>query len=156
MEGKEVEEGVPMANIVQRGPNVTPLAEQQAAPRPPVKSSRPHPWELVLHPLKTLRFVNDLRRDRRISWLRKLLYVGPLVLLLGALLLPESILAAVVALALPVVGPIANLPADAAVDWAFLGIAAYALLGILPHTIVAEHHAELFHPGRIAQQRKRL
>jgi hypothetical protein len=143
-----------MANLVQRNSDVTDQVEQ-ATPLPPVKSTSPHPWEMVLHPFKTLRFVNDLRTDSRISWLRKLLYVGPLVLLLGALLLPESILAGAVALALPVVGPIANLPADAAVDWAFLGIAAYALLGILPHTIVAEHHAQLFHPGRIARQRKR-
>jgi hypothetical protein len=144
-----------MANSERRSADVTPLAEQQATPLPPVKSASPHLWEMVLHPFKTLRFVNDLRTDSRISWLRKLLYLGPLLLLLGALLLPESILAAAVAVALPVVGPIANLPADAAVDWAFLGIAAYALLGILPHTIVAEHHAELFHPGRIARQRKR-
>ena len=144
-----------MANLVRRNSGVSHQGEQQAGLPPPVKSASPHPWEMVLHPFKTLRFVNDLRTDSRISWLRKLLYVGPLILLLGALLLPESILAAVVALALPVVGPIANVPADAALDWAFLGMAAYALLGILPHTIVAEHHAELFHPGRIAQQRKR-
>ncbi len=135
-----------MDDLVRRGSEVTHHVEQQATPAPPVKSASPHPWELVLHPLKTLRFVNDLRTDSRISWLRKLLYVGPLVLLLGALLLPESILAAAVAVALPVVGPLANVPADAAIDWAFLGIAAYALLGILPHTIVADHHAQAVPP----------
>ena len=140
-----------MANTVRRGPEVTQMPQQQAAALPPVKSSSPHPWEMILHPFKTLRFVNALRRDRRISWLRKLLYVGPLLVLVGALLLPESVLAAVVAVALPVVGPIVNLPADAAVDWAFVGFAAYALLGILPRAIVREHHAQLFHPGRIAR-----
>jgi hypothetical protein len=144
-----------MANSVRRDPEVTRLPEQQVAGPPPVKSSSPHPWEMMLHPFKTLRFVNALRRDRRISWLRKLLYVGPLLVLLAALLLPESILAALVAVALPVVGPVANLPADAVLDWAFLGFAAYALLGILPRAIVSEHHAQLFHPGRIARQRKR-
>jgi hypothetical protein len=55
-----------------------------------------------------------------------------------------------------VVGPVANLPADAALDWAFLGIAAYALLGILPHAIVSEHHAQLFHPRRVPRQREQL
>jgi hypothetical protein len=144
-----------MANIVPRGSKATKMAQPPTAALPPVKSSSPHPWEMILHPFKTLRFVNDLRKDRRISWLRKLLYVGPLLVLLGALLLPESILAAAVAVALPVVGPIANLPADAALDWAFLGLAAYALLGILPQRIVAEHHAQLFHPGRIARRRQR-
>jgi hypothetical protein len=144
-----------MANSVRRDPEGTHRAHQQAAAPPPVKRSSPHPWEMMLHPFKTLRFVNALRRDRRISWLRKLLYVGPLLVLFGALLLPESILAALVAVALPVVGPVANLPADAVLDWAFLGVAAYALLGILPRAIVSELHAQVFHPGRIARQRKR-
>jgi hypothetical protein len=119
-----------------------------------MKSSRPHPWELIIHPFKTLHFVSDLAKDRRISWIRKALYVVPIILLVVALLLPESLLAAVVATALPVIGPLADLPADAVVDWAFVGLAAYALLGILPQAIVSEHHAELFHPKRLARQRR--
>jgi hypothetical protein len=130
-------------------------AEHEKDQTAPGKSASPHPWEMVIHPFKTLRFVNALRKDRRISWLRKVLYVGPIVLLVGALLLPESILAAVVAVALPVVGPMANLPADGVVDWAFVGLAAYALLGILPRAIVSEQHARLFHPNRIARQHRR-
>jgi hypothetical protein len=118
----------------------------------PVKSPRPHPWEMVLHPVKTLRFVNDLRQDQRISLIRKLLYLGPMLLLLLAVLLPEGIVAVVLATVLPLVGPAINLPTDAVVDWAFFGIAAYALLGIFPHAIVAEHHAQVFHPRRIARQ----
>jgi hypothetical protein len=118
----------------------------------PVKSPRPHPWEMVLHPVKTLRFVNDLRQDQRISLIRKLLYLGPMLLLLLAMLLPEGIVAVVLATVLPLVGPAINLPTDAVLDWAFFGIAAYALLGIFPHAIVAEHHAQVFHPGRIARQ----
>lgn len=144
-----------MSNFVRRVPEGTHRAEQRATAPPPVKSSSPHPWELMLHPFKALRFVNALRRDKRISWLRKLVYVGPLLVLFVALLLPESILATVVAVVLPVVGPLASLPADAVLDWAFLGVAAYALLGILPRAIVSEYHAQLFHPGRLARQRKR-
>ena len=59
-----------------------------------------------------------------------------------AVLLPEGIIAALVAVALPLVGPAINLPTDAVIDWVFLGIAAYALLGILPRAVVAEHHAQ--------------
>ena len=99
----------------------------------PVSSARPHPWEMVEHPIKTLRFVNDLRRDPHIALVRKLLYLLPMLLLLLAVLLPEGIIAALIAVALPLVGPAINLPTDAVIDWAFLGIAAYALLGILPH-----------------------
>ena len=129
--------------------------DDQVAPLTfPVKSTNPHPWEMIIHPMKTLRFISVLGRDRRISLVRKLLYVVPIVLLLAALLLPESIIAAAVALALPVIGPIVNLPADGAVDWALIGLAAYALLGILPLPIVREYHARIFHPGRMARQRQ--
>jgi hypothetical protein len=122
----------------------------------PVSSARPHLWEMVEHPVKTLRFVNDLRQDRRISLVRKLLYLVPMLLLLLAVLLPEGIIAALIAVALPVIGPAINLPTDAVIDWVFLGIAAYALLGIFPRSVVAEHHAQRFHPGRIAKQQRQV
>jgi len=131
-----------------------PVESKTTSVPPPVKSSRPHPWEMIIHPFKTVGFINDLARDRHISWIRKALYVAPIILLIVALLLPESVLAALVAAALPVVGPLADLPADAVVDWAFVGLAAYALLGILPQAIVSQHHAERFHPKRLARQRR--
>ena len=135
---------------------IHPDGARPAAPpvTSPVSSARPHPWEMVEHPIKTLRFVNDLRQDRRISLVRKLLYLVPMLLLLLAVLLPEGIIAAFIAVALPLVGPAINLPADAVIDWVFLGIAAYALLGIFPHAVVAEHHAQVFHPSRSAKQQR--
>jgi hypothetical protein len=129
-------------------PIVPPITRPTTSP---VSSARPHPWEMVEHPIKTLRFVNDLRKDPHISPARKLLYLVPMLLLLLAVLLPEGIIAGLVAVALPLVGPAINLPADAVIDWVFLGIAAYALLGIFPRAVVAEHHAQVFHPGRLAK-----
>ncbi len=123
----------------------------RAAPsdrQPPAGSSRPHPWELVLHPIKAAHFIAALAGDPRISGLRKLLYIGPLLILLIAVLLPEGIVAGAVSVVLPVVGPLVDLPADAALDWFMLAIAAYGLLGIFPQRIVHEHHARLFHPRR--------
>ena len=114
----------------------------------PADGARPHPWEMMLHPVKSVRFIHALRRDPRVSEVQKLLYVGPLLILLIALLLPEGIVAAGVALLLPLVGPLVNLSADIVLDWFAFGLAAYALLGILPSRIVAEHHARLFHPRR--------
>ena len=111
-------------------------------------STRPHPWEMVLHPIKMVRFVNSLWRDPRISWVRKLLYIAPLLVLLVAVLLPEGIVATVLAGLVPILGPLVNVPADAAIDWVVLGLAAYALLGIFPKQIVRELHARLFHPAR--------
>ncbi len=134
-----------MASITPDGPS---RAGRSATQVPPVSTPRPHPWELLLHPFKTLRFVNALRRDPRIPFLRKLLYVGPIAALLLALLMPEGIVAAAVSVLLPVIGPAISLPADAAVDWLGLSVAAYGLLGALPSAIVAEHHARIFHPRR--------
>jgi hypothetical protein len=111
-------------------------------------STRPHPWEMVLHPIKMIRFVNSLWRDPRISWVRKLLYIAPLLVLLVAVLLPEGIVATVLAGLVPILGPLVNVPADAAIDWVVLGLAAYGLLGIFPKQIVRELHARLFHPTR--------
>jgi hypothetical protein len=114
----------------------------------PTNSTLPRPWEMVLHPVKMIRFVNSLWRDPRISWVRKLLYLVPLLVLLVAVLLPEGIIATVLAGFVPILGPLLNVPADAAIDWVMLGLAAYALLGIFPKQIVRESHARSFHPAR--------
>jgi hypothetical protein len=130
---------------------------QRSLPSPAVSAAlalsadgaRPHPWEMLQHPVKTVRFLDALRRDPRVSGVRKLLYIGPLLILVIALLLPEGVVAAGVALLVPLVGPLVNLPADAVLDWFVFGLAAYALLGVLPKRIVAEHHARLFHSARL-------
>jgi hypothetical protein len=140
--------GTPQRSSV---PHTHAVSGASAAAELPADGTRPHPWELVQHPIKTVRFLDALRRDARVSGVRKLLYSGPLVLLLIALLLPEGIVAAIVALFVPLVGPLVNLPADAVLDWFAFGLAAYALLGVLPKGILAEHHARLFHPGHVAR-----
>lgn len=123
---------------------------QSATTSPAKGDPRPNPAEMMAHPVKTARFVNALRRDRRISWIRKALYVAPIVLLFVALLVPEGVVAAALAVVLPFVGPAVDLPADAVVDWLFIGLAAYGLLAVLPRVIVAEHHQRIFHAGRAA------
>ena len=87
-----------------RGPVVPVLSPVTSPTTSPVSSARPHPWEMVEHPIKTLRFVNALRQDPHIALVRKLLYLLPMLLLLLAVLLPEGIIAALIAGALPLVG----------------------------------------------------
>ena len=138
-----------MASIVPDDPS--PARDQHGvttAPRPATTTTRPHVWELILHPLKTLRFVGALARDPRVSLLRKTLYLLVVGVLLVALLIPEGLVAALIATLLPVVGPIVAIPADATVDWLFLGTIAYALLALFPAHIVREQHARIFHPRR--------
>jgi hypothetical protein len=133
----------------------TKLEDRETSETFVVKSSSPHPWEMIIHPFKAVRFMSALGRDGRVSLLRKVLYIVPILVLVVALLLPETIIADVVALALPVVGPIVDIPADGVLDWAFIGLAAYALLGILPQAIVREQHTRVFHSGRMARQSRR-
>jgi hypothetical protein len=118
------------------------------APPPSTTTTRPHVWEMILHPVKTLRFVGALAHDPRVSPLRKTLYLLVVVVLLVVLLVPEGVVAALVATLLPVVGPLVAVPADATVDWLFLGTVAYALLALFPAYIVREHHVRIFHPRR--------
>jgi hypothetical protein len=118
-------------------------------PRPATTTTtRPHVWELILHPLKTLRFVGALARDPRLSPLVKVLCLLIVAMLLAAVLIPEGVIATLVAALLPIVGPIVAVPADATVDWLLLGTMAYALLALFPAHIVREHHARIFHPRR--------
>jgi hypothetical protein len=138
-----------VASIVPDDPSQARSQHEVATePRPATTSTRPHVWELILHPLKTLRFVGALARDPRLSPLRKALYLLVVGVLLVSLLIPEGIVAALVAALLPIVGPIVAVPADATVDWLLLGTMAYALLALFPAHIVREHHARIFHPRR--------
>ena len=135
-------------------PNLAQTQVNTVDPGSVVQSSRPHPWELALHPVKGVRFVGSLAADRRINMFVKIAYVGVLIVLLIAMLAPEGLLAVLLAAVLPFIGPAVNIPADAVVDWLALGLAAYGLLGIFPRAIVSEHHARLFHPGRVARAQR--
>ena len=138
-----------MARIVPDGPSHSRDRHGVTTePRPATTTTRPHVWELILHPLKALRFVGALARDSRVSPLAKALYLFVVGVLLIALLVPEGIVAALLAALLPVVGPIVAVPVDATVDWLFLGTIAYALLALFPAHIVREQHARIFHPRR--------
>jgi hypothetical protein len=131
-------------------PNGSSRGTRAVMQSPNTGDARPNPAEMIAHPLKTVRFMNALRRDKRISWIRKALYIGPMLVLLVAMLVPEGIVAGAVAVVLPFVGPAFDIPADAVVDWLVIGLAAYGLLAVLPRIIMAEHHQRIFHKGRAA------
>ena len=59
------------------------------------------------------------------------------------MLVPDAA-SALASLLLPVVGPLVDLPADAALDWTVAIALAPALLRLLPADIVAEHQAAIF------------
>ena len=104
------------------------------------------PVSLLFHMGKTAALVNAIMQDARVHWLPKLFFFGALGALLLALLFPESVLdisgvfAPVVGWAFDAVG----IPAEATLDWAVLGVAAFNLLKLFPRDVVGEHYDRLF------------
>lgn len=130
-------------------PPTAPIAPPAA---PSLHAIHPHASELLLHPFKTLYFVTFLLTDRRVSFFRKLAFLGPLALLIFAVLLPESLIAGAMGLLLPLVGLALNIPIDAGLDWILVALAAKALLRVFPAHVVYDYHAQLFHrPPRAAR-----
>jgi hypothetical protein len=107
--------------------------------------SRPGAFEMLFHPGRSFRFVTSLLGDRRVSLLRKLLFLLPIVILILALLAPETIIGLIVGAVLPVAGEVLSLPLDISLDWITLAIIGFALLRIFPAPIVGEHHQRHFH-----------
>jgi hypothetical protein len=104
--------------------------------------------ELLTHPFKSLCMLVALLVDRRVSFVRKLAFTLPIALLVITLLIPESILGVISGFVAPVIGLALDVPIDAAVDWLGIGLLAVALLHVFPQGIVAQYHAQLFHPPK--------
>jgi len=85
--------------------------------------------------------------DGHVSFVRKIVFIVPLLVAVVALLAPETAIAAFVSTILPVVGPAVDLPADAAIDWISLGIIGFAMLRVFPLPILNEHYQRIFHQG---------
>jgi hypothetical protein len=109
---------------------------------------RPNAGELLQHPFKTFYMIAALLVDRRVSFVRKLLFAGPIALLILAVILPETLLAGLVGLILPLIGLVLDAPINAALDWIGVALISYALLRVFPANIVAEYHARIFHRSR--------
>lgn len=104
-------------------------------------------FTMLLHARKTIQLVQAVLADRRVPALRKGLFLWTLALLLGLLLIPDAG-SALASLLIPVLGPLVDLPVDAAFDWSVAIALAPWLLRLLPADIIAEHQAEIFGPRR--------
>jgi len=126
-----------MSNAPSRPPtSMVPAPQPQTRPNP-------NPFQLLFHVGKTTRLAGALLADPRVTIYRKILFVGSLMILVLALLAPETI-GELVSAILPLV-PFAEIPADAALDWVAVAVAAYNLLRVFPDEVVAEHYQRLFH-----------
>jgi hypothetical protein len=113
--------------------------------REPPGEVLPPVLEMLAHPLRSLKFVGAVLADRRVHPLRKLAFVVPLAVLLGALIAPETLLGALASVLAPIIGTVLSIPVDAAVDWVVVGLLGYGLLRVFPKEILREHHLRIFH-----------
>jgi hypothetical protein len=116
-------------------------------PAPPPQAqvqARPNPFQLLFHVGKTARLAGALLADPRITIFRKLLFIGSLLVLALALIAPDTIGALVSEFIIPVVGPVIDIPADAALDWVAIAVAAYNLLRVFPEEVVSMHYQRIF------------
>ncbi|MGI8913473.1 MAG: hypothetical protein ACR2JY_06765 [Chloroflexota bacterium] len=120
--------------VMRGSPRATPVA------RRPGHISR---FRMLFHFRKTVQLVQAVLADRRVPVLRKALFVWALVMLAVALLIPDAG-SALASMFLPVLGPLLDLPADAALDWSVAIALAPWLLRLLPTEVVAEHQAAIF------------
>lgn len=117
-----------------------------SAPRNTKTRPQIHQIALLLHIHKTSRLIGALMSDQRIASWRKVSFIGILLALLAALLVPEA--AADIATALIPVFNLFGVPpeilGEAGIDWTVLAVAAFNLLRLFPMDIVGKHYDHLF------------
>jgi hypothetical protein len=104
----------------------------------------PKRLEIFLHIIKTGKLIAALFKDRRVSVVRKALFVIAVAALLAVLFFPDLIDETFLSVVLPVVGTVLGVPLDAGVDWMAFALLAVNLLRIFPPEIVAEHYTDIF------------
>jgi hypothetical protein len=132
----------PMPQI-QREASGPVLRGRQAWTPAPSRTVHLSRFSMLFHFRKTVHLVQAVLADRRVPALRKALFLWALAFLLVALLVPDAG-SALASLLLPVIGPLIDLPADAALDWSVAIALAPWLLRLLPADVVAEHQAAIF------------
>jgi hypothetical protein len=105
---------------------------------------QPKRFEIFFHFIKTGKLIIALFKDRRVSIIRKALFVIAVAALLFVLFFPDLIDETILSLALPAVGTVLGVPLDAGIDWMAFALLAVNLLRIFPPEIVAEHYTDIF------------
>jgi hypothetical protein len=121
------------------------MQEQTSSSQLPEKLARPNGFALFIHLIKTLKLIGALLNDRRIPFIRKILFFGSILFLLALLLFPDAFGEVFLTVVLPVLGTILGVPLDAGFDWIVFAIAIVGLLRVFPAEMVSEHYQRIFH-----------
>ena len=105
---------------------------------------RPKRFDVFLHARKTFRLIRALMVDKRISVVRKFLFVSSIVVLLLILIFPDALGETFLSTVLPLLGTVLGVPIDAGFDWAAFALLLVSLLRFFPADIVSEHYRYIF------------
>ncbi|MBA3824143.1 MAG: hypothetical protein H0X24_09645, partial [Ktedonobacterales bacterium] len=95
-------------------------------------SGRPSLWHWVTHVRKTFRLLGSLVADRRVPFIRKVLFFLFVIVFGVVLIIPDSIIIAAIALGANVAAPLVGIPIGV-IDVALLATVLYGLLNFFPH-----------------------
>ncbi len=110
----------------------------------PIKRSFPGRIESLFRAGRTVRLVNSLMRDSRISSIRKVGFGAALVSLLVAMIFPELIADSFLSTIMPFISSIIGIPLEAGVDWFTFVMLLPVLMRIFPAPIMQEHYQIIF------------
>lgn len=108
------------------------------------KAARPKRFDIFFHGIKTSKLVGSLLVDRRISVLRKLLFLASIAALIVLLFFPDVLGETFLSAVLPVAGTVLGVPLDAGFDWIAFALVVVSLLRFFPAEVVAEHYRSIF------------
>lgn len=106
--------------------------------------ARPGRFDIFLHAIKTFKLIGGLLTDRRIPFLRKIVFLGAIVFLLLILVFPDVFNEFFLSTVFPLVGTVLGVPIDAGFDWIAFSFVIVSLLRIFPADIMAEHYKQVF------------
>ncbi len=98
----------------------------------------------------TIKLINALLRDARVSTTRKVCFSAALVTLLVAMIFPELMADGILATVLPFISTIIGIPLEAGVDWLTFVMVLPVLLRIFPATVMQEHYLRIFQQKQYA------
>ena len=110
----------------------------------PPNKSLPGRIEAFLRVGGTVKLVNSLMRDTRVSMVRKVSFAVALCLLLTAMIFPELVADGFLATILPFISSLIGIPIEAGVDWFTFILLLPVLLRIFPAPIMQEHYLRIF------------
>lgn len=106
--------------------------------------TRPRRFDIFLHAIKTFKLIGSLLADRRVPFLRKIVFLGAIAFLLLILLFPDVFNELFLSTIFPLVGTVLGVPIDAGFDWIAFSFVIVSLLRIFPAEIMAEHYRQVF------------